>query len=68
MLGRPQPHCPRCREPLDVSRDMWGDFYICEGCGFAEEDDLGPEVKTAAALLVEEELHTYRTWFAVERR
>ncbi len=31
--------CPSCRSPLGISCDMWGDFYVCEECGFTAEDD-----------------------------
>ena len=67
MLRRPRRHCPRCRQTLTVSRDMWGEFYICEDCGFAEDDDLDHQTKTAA-LLIEEELQPYGSGFALERR
>lgn len=34
------PHrCPRCSQPLDISWDMWGQFYVCQECGFTAEDD-----------------------------
>ena len=42
------PHrCPRCRHALLISWDMWGDYYVCHGCGFTAEDD--DELKVAAA-------------------
>ena len=34
------PHrCPRCDQPLGISWDMWGKYYLCGGCGFTAEDD-----------------------------
>ncbi len=38
---RPQHRCPDCRKLLGLSRDMWGEFFLCEGCGLAlEEEEL----------------------------
>ena len=31
--------CPRCDQPLGISCDMWGKYYLCGGCGFTAEDD-----------------------------
>ena len=31
--------CPRCDQPLGISCDMWGKYYLCAGCGFTAEDD-----------------------------
>lgn len=31
--------CPRCDQPLGISWDMWGKYYVCGGCGFTAEDD-----------------------------
>ena len=31
--------CPRCDQPLGISWDMWGKYYLCAGCGFTAEDD-----------------------------
>ena len=31
--------CPRCDQPLEISRDMWGKYYLCGRCGFTAEDD-----------------------------
>lgn len=31
--------CPRCAQPLGISRDMWGQYYLCGACGFTAEDD-----------------------------
>lgn len=31
--------CPRCDQPLGISWDMWGKYYLCSGCGFTAEDD-----------------------------
>jgi len=34
------PHrCPRCDQPLGISWDMWGKYYLCGECGFTAEDD-----------------------------
>jgi len=34
------PHrCPHCSQPLDLSRDMWGPYYLCADCGWTAEDD-----------------------------
>lgn len=32
-------NCPRCSAALEISSDMWGRFYACQGCGFTAEDD-----------------------------
>ncbi len=37
-VQRVSPLCPRCRQPLRQSCDMWGPFYCCERCGFAVEE------------------------------
>ncbi len=34
----PGPACPTCRTDLRESCDMWGPYWLCEGCGFAVED------------------------------
>jgi len=31
--------CPRCDQPLGISCDMWGKYYLCGECGFTAEDD-----------------------------
>ncbi len=31
--------CPGCNRPLSISWDMWGEYYVCEDCGFTAEDD-----------------------------
>ena len=68
MLRRPQRRCPRCNDLLDVSRDMWGEFYVCEECGFAAEDDgLVLETDTATLIFLEQ-IHSQRAWTAQERR
>jgi len=34
------PHrCPHCSQPLCIHNDMWGPYYLCEGCGWTGEDD-----------------------------
>lgn len=68
MLRRPQRRCPRCNDPLDVSQDMWGEFYVCQECGFATEDDaLGPETNTATLTFLEQ-IHSQQAKTALERR
>ena len=32
-------HCPHCDEALVIHSDMWGPYYLCEGCGWTAEDD-----------------------------
>ena len=42
------PHrCPCCGQPLGISWDMWGQYYVCQDCGFTAEDD--DELKPHAA-------------------
>ena len=31
--------CPCCSQPLEITWDMWGQFYVCQDCGFTAEDD-----------------------------
>ena len=38
MQRTPQ-RCPCCSQPLGISWDMWGQYYVCQGCGFTAEDD-----------------------------
>jgi len=45
---RPPHRCPRCSQPLEINRDMWGDFYVCSDCGFTAEDD--DELKVGSRL------------------
>lgn len=34
------PHrCPGCNQPLWISNDMWGPYYLCHDCGWTAEDD-----------------------------
>jgi hypothetical protein len=43
--------CPRCDQPLGISCDMWGKYYLCGACGFTAEDDddlNGKAAKSAA--------------------
>ncbi len=68
MLNRPQRRCPRCNDPLDVSRDMWGEFYVCEECGFAAEDDSLVAEADSATLTFLEQIHSQRALTALERR
>jgi len=39
MLRHSSNLCPNCRRALFVSCDMWGEFFVCDGCGFTAEDD-----------------------------
>ncbi len=42
------PHrCPHCEQPLLISNDMWGPYYLCEDCGWTAEDDSELVVKPA---------------------
>ena len=36
---RSQHRCPDCGQPLGLSRDMWGEFYLCQSCGLALEQE-----------------------------
>ncbi len=64
--------CPRCDQPLGISWDMWGKYYLCGACGFTAEDDddLHGKVKeplpppTANLTQIE----TYRVWHSAPRR
>ena len=31
--------CPCCSDPLWIHSDMWGPYYVCDGCGWTAEDD-----------------------------
>ncbi len=42
--------CPRCDQPLGISCDMWGKYYLCGGCGFTAEDDDELHVNDVKAL------------------
>jgi len=45
MQRTPQ-RCPDCSQPLGISWDMWGQYYVCQGCGFtAEGDEMKPTDK-----------------------
>jgi len=58
--------CPRCAEPLGISRDMWGQYYLCASCGFTAEDDDDLNVVSRAtappspAVAQLAEMETYR--------
>ena len=71
------PHrCPCCSQPLGISWDMWGQFYVCRDCGFTAEDD--EELKPPGASepleplqsppLLTTAIHSYRMWQATEGR
>jgi hypothetical protein len=36
MAQTPQ-RCPHCGETARVSSDMWGQYYLCEDCGWGTE-------------------------------
>ncbi|MEE8347777.1 MAG: hypothetical protein V3S20_10545 [Dehalococcoidia bacterium] len=38
-MQRLSDRCPRCDQPLGMSWDMWGRYYLCGACGFTAEDD-----------------------------
>ena len=44
--------CPRCNEPLSQSHDMWGEFHLCEECGFTEEEMENEEPEISASCLL----------------
>lgn len=48
------PHrCPGCNQPIWISNDMWGPYYLCQDCGWTAEDDddLSGDGDTTALLL-----------------
>jgi hypothetical protein len=48
---------------------MWGEFYACEGCGFAAEDPDGLESASSRyGALFLEQLRSYGLSQAAERR
>ena len=63
--------CPRCDQPLGISWDMWGKYYLCGGCGFTAEDDDELNGKGHEAMLpvasevIQDEAH--RLWQASSR-
>ncbi len=38
-MQRLKHRCPCCDQPLGISWDMWGQYYLCSDCGFTAEDD-----------------------------
>jgi predicted RNA-binding Zn-ribbon protein involved in translation (DUF1610 family) len=45
------PHrCPGCKRPICITCDMWGEYYLCEDCGWTAEDDDELVPAGAAAL------------------
>lgn len=34
------PICPSCGEQLRSCHDLWGEYYVCEHCGFATAEDI----------------------------
>ena len=38
-LQRTAHRCPHCEQPVLISGDMWGSYYLCEDCGWTAEDD-----------------------------
>ena len=80
-LGRPRTEvqvvqqlpdsCPRCDQPLGISWDMWGKYYLCGGCGFTAEDDdelNGKSKKPPPGLFHLIPPAPYRPWQASSRR
>ncbi|MBI1884988.1 MAG: hypothetical protein HYS09_01520 [Chloroflexi bacterium] len=68
-MKRAPVRCPRCRQSLIISCDMWGQFYACEGCGFsAEDDDHIKEPETAYGALFLEHLRAQAARRGAERR
>ncbi len=72
-MQRTPHHCPCCSQPLGMSWDMWGQYYLCHGCGFTAEDDdeLKPRVELAtsrqAPALLTSLAQSYRVWGATRR-
>lgn len=68
------PHrCPSCSQPLGISWDMWGQFYVCQDCGFTAEDDDGLKPQAAKEPLRSPPFLTtlgdsYRMWRTAQRR
>lgn len=31
--------CPSCARGMEMSWDMWGPYYVCQGCGLALDGD-----------------------------
>ncbi len=65
--------CPRCSQPLGMSWDMWGQYYVCQGCGFTAEDDeeLKPQAAQAPApppQFLTILAHPHGLWQATPRR
>ena len=60
--------CPCCSQPLGICRDMWGPYYMCQGCGFTAEDDdeLRPHQQIPAFLTAYADPH--RDWQATYGR
>ncbi len=72
MQRTPQ-RCPCCSQPLGMSWDMWGQYYVCQGCGFTAEDDeeLKPQAARAPApppQFLTTLAHPYELWQATPRR
>ncbi len=65
--------CPCCSQPLGISWDMWGQYYVCQDCGFTAEDD--DELKPRAAGQPDQPpafltvlARSYRAWQAAGHR
>ena len=73
MQRTPQ-RCPCCSQPLGISWDMWGQYYVCSGCGFTAEDDdeLKPRAESKAIPapppLLTTVARSYRLWQATQGR
>ncbi len=64
--------CPCCEQPLRISWDMWGQYYLCGECGFTAEDDdeLNGKAKAPLPSALPEliEIEAYRLHRAAARR
>ncbi len=65
-MQRTPHHCPCCNQPIGISSDMWGQYYLCQDCGFTAEDDdeLKSPVDAAklpSSLLLTAPIDFYRT-------
>ena len=47
-MQRTSHRCPHCEQVLVIHCDMWGPYYLCEGCGWTAEDDDQLKIVPAA--------------------